>query len=88
MAQRINQRSCTQCGACVEECPNGGIEEVDGTFIILPSLCSECYGFHEAPRCVDVCPADAIQDDPAFISDDLTNAYRAMEQHTGRFPRD
>ena len=88
MAQRIDQLSCTKCGVCIEECPNGGIEEVDGEVIVLPSLCTECYGFYATPRCMEVCPADAVEPDPTYLADDMLNAVRASERRPDRFPRD
>ncbi|MCK4807879.1 MAG: 4Fe-4S binding protein, partial [Candidatus Aegiribacteria sp.] len=44
----------TGCGECVEVCPYGAIEVIDGDAVIDPSLCHFCY------RCVEQCPEGAI----------------------------
>ena len=88
MAQRIDEQRCTRCGICLEECPNEGIEEIDGEFLILPALCTECYGFYASPRCREVCPADAIDDNYGEPQEDSLLAYRAGLLRPDRFPRD
>ena len=88
MAQQIDQQRCTRCGVCMDVCPNEGIEEVDGDYIILAALCTECYGYGSTPQCVDVCPADAIVDDNDHPGDDKLNALRAAFLHPERIPRD
>ncbi|CCG06940.1 4Fe-4S binding protein [Pararhodospirillum photometricum] len=58
MALKINTNSCTSCGACEFECPNGAISMKGDAYVIKAALCSECDG--ESPqKCVAVCPADA-----------------------------
>jgi len=54
--------ACIACDACVEVCPSGAIEGADPIYIITPSLCTECVGYHEeaTPSCIPVCPVDAI----------------------------
>jgi ferredoxin len=56
---------CTNCGACVEDCPNDAISEGDPVYVIDPDRCTECVGFHEEPQCVAVCPLECIVPDPA-----------------------
>ncbi len=46
---------CIQCGACIAECPQTAISEVDGLVVIDPALCTECGS------CADVCPVGAPQ---------------------------
>ena len=50
----VNPDDCTGCGECVEVCPYGAIEVIDGDAVIDPSLCHFCY------RCVEQCPEGAI----------------------------
>jgi ferredoxin len=56
---------CIACDACVPECPNEAISEGDPVYTIDPDLCTECVGFHDEPQCIEVCPADCIEKDPA-----------------------
>jgi ferredoxin len=57
MSMRITD-DCISCGACESECPNNAISEGDTIYIIDPTLCVECEGQYDSPRCVDVCPID------------------------------
>ncbi len=50
----VDTDACTGCGECVEVCPYGAIEVIDGDAVIDPSLCHFCY------RCVEQCPEGAI----------------------------
>ncbi|HEY3269318.1 MAG TPA: 4Fe-4S binding protein [Armatimonadota bacterium] len=63
MAKRINQDLCIQCAACKDECPNGGIAEIEGVYMVDPRLCEECTGFTGSSRCEEVCPVGAIEVD-------------------------
>jgi ferredoxin len=58
MAYKITE-DCTACGICLPECPNSAISEGD-PYVIDPSKCNECEGFHDVPQCKDVCPVDAV----------------------------
>jgi ferredoxin len=64
MALLIND-DCTACDACVPVCPNKAISAAAPIYIIDPGKCTECVGAHDAPQCVDVCPADCIIPDPS-----------------------
>jgi ferredoxin len=67
MALMITE-DCQECRACFEECPNNAI--IIGHDLISkidPYLCTECIGYYSEPQCVEVCPADAIKQDPNFI---------------------
>jgi len=45
---------CTECGVCVERCPFGAKEMVDGSLAFNPELCFGCG------LCVSTCPTNAI----------------------------
>lgn len=51
---RMITKACTNCSACVEECPTGAIEQVGSKFVIDTDVCAD----HLA--CAAVCPVDAI----------------------------
>ena len=57
MAYKITDE-CISCGACEVECKNEAISEGDTIYIIDPDKCTECVGWFESPRCVEVCPVD------------------------------
>ena len=54
----IDQKVCTRCGICIEECPEGAIEiiEKDGEeiYVINQEKCTQCG------VCIQVCPEGAI----------------------------
>ncbi|WP_138464828.1 4Fe-4S binding protein [Poseidonocella sp. HB161398] len=56
MALKIVVENCTVCGACEFECPNAAIRFESDTYIIDPSLCTECEGHADNPQCAEVCP--------------------------------
>jgi ferredoxin len=65
MALRINEY-CIACGWCQPECKNGAIKEGDNMqYAIDPGRCTECVGWYEEPRCVEVCFLSAPEPDPA-----------------------
>lgn len=66
MALRISEE-CINCDVCEPECPNGAIAAGDGVYTIDPALCTECVGHFDNSQCVDVCPVDCIDTDPAHI---------------------
>jgi len=88
MAKRINRGKCIVCGICLPECPNEGISEIDGLYVIDPNLCTECAGVHASARCEAVCPVDAVEDDPDHQEDADTLFARAVDLHPESFPRD
>jgi ferredoxin len=58
---------CINCDVCEPECPNGAISVGEEIYVIDPSLCTECVGHHDKPRCVVVCPVDCIPLDPDHV---------------------
>jgi len=60
MALKITA-SCFSCYACETVCPVGAISAEASTFVINPTLCSECDD-NDSPRCIAICP------EPAAIS--------------------
>lgn len=66
MALMITEE-CINCDVCEPECPNGALSQGDGIYIIDPDSCTECVGHFDAPQCVEVCPVDCIQQDPAHV---------------------
>ena len=78
---------CINCGACEPECPNEAISEGDETFVIDPSLCTECVGFHGDEACQTVCPVECCVPDPNVREDELTLLERAKQLHADQcFP--
>ncbi|TET38121.1 MAG: YfhL family 4Fe-4S dicluster ferredoxin [Dehalococcoidia bacterium] len=57
MAYKITEE-CISCGACEPECKNEAISEGETIYVINPEKCTECVGWYESSRCVEVCPID------------------------------
>ena len=51
---QIIAEKCTGCGACVETCPNGALQLVDGLATLEQAACTQCQA------CIDACPEGAI----------------------------
>ena len=75
---------CINCDVCEPECPNGAITQGDETYVIDPTLCTECVGHFEASQCVSVCPVDCIIPDPdhAETPEQLHRKYLALVKQT------
>jgi ferredoxin len=66
---------------CEPECPNEAITEGEETFVINPSLCTECVGFHGKEQCAEVCPVDCCVADPNIVETEDVLLARAKEIH-------
>lgn len=55
MAVTVDRDLCVDCGACVEECESGALENQDGTVQSIPEKCTDCGD------CIEVCPSDALK---------------------------
>jgi len=56
---------CTNCGICVDECPNHAVFEADPVYVIDADSCTECVGFFDEPQCTVLCPVECVVPDPA-----------------------
>lgn len=83
MANMITE-DCIACGACEDECPNGAISLRDEIFVIDPTLCSECVGLHERPKCAEACPIDCCVPDPSRRESQDVLLARTRELHPDR----
>ena len=71
---------CINCAACGDECPNDAISSAE-IYVIDPARCTECVGFEEKPKCVDVCPVECIVVDPAHVEDLAALRAKYQAQH-------
>ena len=53
MAAKVDEETCSACGACAEVCPADAIT-VEDNAKVDPELCTECGA------CVEECPLEAI----------------------------
>jgi len=54
MALMINE-DCTNCDACVPQCPNEAIAMGSEHYVIDALRCTECVGAHDEPQCKLLC---------------------------------
>lgn len=80
MATHITSE-CINCGACEPECPNQAIKEGPEIYVIDPSLCTECVGFHEKEACQAVCPVECCLPDPDRPETEPALIARALSLH-------
>ena len=64
MALIINEL-CVNCDVCAPACPNGAISQGETIYEIAPQNCTECVGHFDEPQCIEVCPVECIELDPA-----------------------
>ncbi len=79
MAMKVLE-DCINCAACETECPNEAIRAGDPVYVIEADRCTECVGAYDSPRCVEVCPADCIGQDPERVEprELLLNRYQQL----------
>ena len=77
----IITEECINCGACEPECPNDAITEGSDIYVIDPTLCTECVGFHAKEACQAVCPVECCVPDPANQETEETLLGRAVKLH-------
>lgn len=63
---------CINCDLCAPVCPSHAIVEGEEIYSIKPPLCTECVGFEQKPRCVEVCPVNCIIKNPDCLEDRKT----------------
>lgn len=80
MATMITE-DCINCGACEPECPNEAISEGESVYVIDPTLCTECVGFHDYEACQAVCPVECCIPDPGNVEEEKTLLERAHKLH-------
>ena len=85
MAYKITDE-CISCGACEPECPNEAITEGETTYVIDPDKCTECVGFFNRSKCVDVCPVDAPTPDPDNTETKEQLLEKFQKLHPGETP--
>jgi ferredoxin len=72
---------CTNCEACVAECPNEAIAMGKvGIYAIDALRCTECVGANDEPQCQAACPAECIVSNPDFpeTREELEEKYRQL----------
>ena len=85
MAYKITE-DCISCGACEAECKNQAISEGETSYVIDADKCTECVGYHDSPKCVEVCPVEAPKPDPDRVEskEQLLKKWRRL--HPGETP--
>jgi len=66
MALLINDL-CVNCDVCAPVCPNAAIAMGAEIYEIDPARCTECIGHFPEPQCIEVCPVECIEKDPAHV---------------------
>jgi ferredoxin len=69
MALKIEEE-CTNCDACIDECPNEAIYIGEEIYEIETDKCTECIGFFDVMTCADVCPVDCCVQDEGHVETD------------------
>jgi ferredoxin len=76
---------CINCDVCEPECPNEAISQGETIFVIEPLKCTECVGHFATPQCVEVCPVNCIEVNPAYkeTEDQLMGKYKLLVGEEG-----
>lgn len=72
---------CINCDVCEPECPNEAISMGPEIYVIDSTLCTECVGHFDTPQCIEVCPVECINKDPAKpeTQDELMAKYEKLQ---------
>ncbi len=57
---------CINCSACEMDCPVRAIGPGPSQFVIDASVCVDCAGYFDVPRCQRVCPVGACVPERAY----------------------
>jgi cobalamin biosynthesis Co2+ chelatase CbiK/NAD-dependent dihydropyrimidine dehydrogenase PreA subunit len=85
MPYRITE-ACLACDACENECANRAISSGD-IYRINPDRCTECIGIRDIPRCVEVCPARAVELDNNHKETYDQQMAKWLKLHPGERPK-
>jgi ferredoxin len=86
MAYKITD-DCISCGACEAECKNAAISEGDSIYKIEAAKCTECIGWFDKPKCVEVCPVDCCVADPDLKESKEQLLEKWKKLHPGKTPQ-
>lgn len=87
MSLRINEY-CVACGWCQPLCKNGAIKEGENMqYYIDPGRCTECIGWYEEERCIEVCFQSACEPDPEHGENHEQLLAKWRKLHPDRTPQ-
>lgn len=79
MAVKVDKNKCIGCGLCVESCPIGALDLVDGVAVVDPDKCTNMGA------CVKVCPTNALTLDGPEVRPTVAEALKAgSEEKTAK----
>ncbi|MCK9152591.1 4Fe-4S binding protein, partial [Methanobacterium alcaliphilum] len=67
----VNKEDCIRCGACQGTCPTSAIEVNPANVI----YCDICGG---DPKCVEICPHDALKVEPMVLDEEGNTQKRIV----------
>jgi len=86
MAYEITDE-CISCGACEPDCKNEAIKEGETIYVIDLDKCTECVGWYQKPKCVEVCPVDCCVPDPNHKETKEQLLKKWQKQNPGKTPQ-
>ena len=72
---------CVNCSACEMECPVRAISPAANQYVIDATICVDCEGYFDIPRCKWACPVDACVPERSEYLE-----HAASLQHKGTGP--
>jgi len=74
VAKKVNTKTCTQCGICVEECPAAAVDL--NPYPQFDQNCFDCF------NCIRLCPEDAIEPATSMnqIEEHIRQRVRAINE--------